>query len=139
MSDTECVHIGFRIEMMPGRDLAQRLVGAARAQCSFAAVPRQGERIAVANLILGEDGALPAETTGLPIFIEVAFVEHFTSGPGDTGPECWAVARMTAPARRETCDALVAALGSRGWALDAFRDGHPFGDAVRAWRERESS
>jgi hypothetical protein len=135
VSDTNCVQAGLRIEMMDDGK-PPRLIGAARARCSFEAVPREGERIAVANLT-GVTADLAG--IGLPLFLKVAYLEHFTSGPGDAEPECWAVVPMTAPSAREGCGALVAALGARGWALDGFRYDHPFAEAVRAWKERTAS
>lgn len=51
---------------------------------------------------------------GMPWFLKVDRVQHFTDGPQDLAPEAWAVTAMDAPSEPEGCLALVDALGERG-------------------------
>lgn len=137
VSESGIVQAGLRIEF-EARDrqtTAARLVGAARARCPFEGHPQKGDRIAVANIV----GVTPATAVAvLPLFLTVGLVEHFTEGPGDGAPERWAVARVSAPADLECCEAIVRALGERGWKLDALlMADHPWVDAVHAWIEQQ--
>jgi hypothetical protein len=130
MSDT--ITAGVRIHLMAPDPVtgAPKLVGAARNSLRFVALPRPGDQIAAANLI----AVTPASSTVLPLFLEVRAVEHFSDGLDDTSPEVWVVTEAPAPDYAESCEALVEALGSRGWALDGFSASHPFSEALSAWK-----
>lgn len=129
--------IVIRIEFT-GSESSPGIVGAVRGTCRFAALPRPGDRVAVASLI--EDPARAASTQ-LPLFLEVGWLEHFPDAPRSQSagePQCWAVVRRTAPSHRKACEAIVQAFGEQGWELDGFdrpgQDAHPFVSAAQAWR-----
>jgi hypothetical protein len=132
MNDNNTVQVGVRIYVM-NRDTrtgqATR-VGTIRAKCRFVALPRPGGEIATANLT---GVSVSTSGIGMPFFLTVEKVQHFTDGPDDPNPEAWAVTSMEAPASSEGCLALVDALGERGWTIEGD-SGHPFGAAVETWK-----
>lgn len=135
MSDRNTIQAGVRILVMsPDIRTGQRaLVGSMIAKCRFVALPGQGDQIATANLT----GVSASSTNiGMPLFLTIDRIEHYTNGPGDTDPEGWAVVLMDAPDAPESCLALVDALGERGWRIDgAIGSDHPFSAAVDTWKD----
>jgi hypothetical protein len=95
-------------------------------------MPRPGDEIATANLT---GVSVSTASIGMPWFVRVDRVQHFTDGPEDLEPEVWVVTTMGAPSDPEACLALVDALGERGWQIEGSTGSdHPFSAAVDTWR-----